>query len=99
MARNLRSKIPQSDTLIICDANPKATQQFVQEQPSSLKVEVATSPQQVALESVWIYSIYIYLQIHISYLCTLCIRCCFFLSVSPLWVTIPFTMLLSILAF
>lgn len=68
MARNLRSKIPQSDTLIICDANPKATQQFVQEQPSSLKVEVATSPQQVALESVWIYLYtYIYKYIFHTY--------------------------------
>ncbi|OJD27971.1 3-hydroxyisobutyrate dehydrogenase [Blastomyces percursus] len=50
MARNLRSKIPKSDTLIICDVNAKTTEQFVQEQPD-LKVKVATSPQQVALES------------------------------------------------
>ncbi|EGE82172.2 3-hydroxyisobutyrate dehydrogenase [Blastomyces dermatitidis ATCC 18188] len=51
MARNLRSKIPKSDTLIICDVNAKTTEQFVQEQPRDLKVKVATSPQQVALES------------------------------------------------
>ncbi|EEH42057.1 3-hydroxyisobutyrate dehydrogenase [Paracoccidioides lutzii Pb01] len=51
MARNLRSKIPESDTLIICDSNPKVTQQFVQEVASGLKVEVAASPQQLARES------------------------------------------------
>lgn len=67
MARNLRSKIPQSDTLIICDANEKVTQQFVQEQSSGLKVEVATTPQQVALESVRI--LYTYMAYTYTYSC------------------------------
>jgi hypothetical protein len=31
MAKNLRAKIPETDTLIICDTNPDATKRFVEE--------------------------------------------------------------------
>lgn len=31
MAKNLRAKIPDTDTLIICDTNPSATKKFVEE--------------------------------------------------------------------
>ena len=37
MAKNLRAKIPETDTLIICDTNPKATEKFAEE------VGIATS--------------------------------------------------------
>ncbi|KAK2748006.1 hypothetical protein FQN57_001597 [Myotisia sp. PD_48] len=47
MARNLRSKIPDSDTLIICDSNPETTQKFVAEGKGK-KIEVASGPREVA---------------------------------------------------
>ncbi|EEP75317.1 3-hydroxyisobutyrate dehydrogenase [Uncinocarpus reesii 1704] len=47
MARNLRAKIPESDTLVICDANPESTQRFVAEH-SNQRVEVASNPREVA---------------------------------------------------
>ncbi|PGH18408.1 3-hydroxyisobutyrate dehydrogenase [Helicocarpus griseus UAMH5409] len=50
MAKNLRSKIPQSDTLLICDSNSEVTQQFLKE-GSGLKVEVAGGPHELAAES------------------------------------------------
>ena len=31
MAKNLRAKIPEADTLFICDTNPNATKRFVEE--------------------------------------------------------------------
>ena len=52
MARNLRSKIPQSDTLIIHDRNPDATTRFVEEMGSTGKVEIAAIPKDVAEKSV-----------------------------------------------
>ncbi|KAK2745365.1 hypothetical protein FQN55_006271 [Onygenales sp. PD_40] len=51
MARNLRSKIPKSDTLVICDANAETTQRFLREDSGGLKVEVAANPHQVAEKS------------------------------------------------
>lgn len=50
MARNLRAKIPEQDTLIICDANPETTAKFVVE-GSGKKIEVA-DPRTVAEKSV-----------------------------------------------
>jgi hypothetical protein len=31
MAKNLRAKIPETDTLIVCDTNPHATKKFAEE--------------------------------------------------------------------
>lgn len=52
MARNLRSKIPQSDTLIIHDRNSDATSRFVEETGSKGKVEIAATPKDAAEKSV-----------------------------------------------
>lgn len=49
MARNLRAKIPESDTLVVCDANASVAQKFVAE--ATGKVEVASNARQVAEES------------------------------------------------
>lgn len=50
MAKNLRAKIPSSDTLIVHDRNTEATANFVQEVGAG--VEVANSPRGVAERSV-----------------------------------------------
>ncbi|KMO99862.1 3-hydroxyisobutyrate dehydrogenase [Coccidioides immitis RMSCC 2394] len=47
MAKNLRAKIPESDTLLICDSNPDATKRFTAEQ-SGKRIEVASSPRELA---------------------------------------------------
>ena len=62
MAKNLRAKIPASDTLIIHDRNTEATTNFVQEigiaassagaESKGLGIEVASSPRVVAEKSV-----------------------------------------------
>ena len=64
MAKNLRAKIPASDTLIIYDRNHEATSSFVQEigiakdNPTSnnqmglMGIEVASSPRAVAEKAV-----------------------------------------------
>lgn len=64
MAKNLRAKIPASDTLIIHDRNLEATSSFVQEvgiardNPTSnnqmglMGIEVASSPRAVAEKAV-----------------------------------------------
>lgn len=51
MARNLRSKIPEEDTLVICDANPDTAEKFRVEGKGK-KIEVATGPREVAEKSV-----------------------------------------------
>ncbi|EER24708.1 hypothetical protein D8B26_004932 [Coccidioides posadasii str. Silveira] len=50
MAKNLRAKIPESDTLLICDSNPDATKRFTAEQ-SGKRIEVASSPRELAERS------------------------------------------------
>ena len=62
MAKNLRAKIPETDTLIICDANPKVTEKFVEEvgiATSSTNapgkgtgIHIAENPKEVAQKSV-----------------------------------------------
>jgi hypothetical protein len=51
MARNLRAKIPASDTLYICDTNPAATEKFAAEGKDS-KIQVMPGPRQVAEHAV-----------------------------------------------
>jgi hypothetical protein len=51
MAKNLRTKIPSDDVLMIQDVNTAATKQFVDEL-SSYNVVVAENPRQVAEKSV-----------------------------------------------
>ena len=62
MAKNLRAKIPESDTLIVCDVNKKATKQFVEEvglaashasnHGKQMRTQIADNPQEVAQKSV-----------------------------------------------
>lgn len=62
MAKNLRAKIPASDTLVIRDVNTEAMDRFVRETREAakstgagadgMKVEIAESPRQVAEKSV-----------------------------------------------
>lgn len=62
MAKNLRAKIPETDTLIIYDTNSKATEKFVEEvgiATSSTNapgkgtgIHVAEDPREVAQKSV-----------------------------------------------
>lgn len=51
MARNLRAKIPESDTLIIFDTNTATTQKFLSEGVGK-NIEVASLPRDVAERSV-----------------------------------------------
>jgi hypothetical protein len=51
MAKNLRTKIPADDVLMIQDVNTAATKQFVDEM-SSYQVVIADSPRQVAEKAV-----------------------------------------------
>ncbi|EGD98503.1 3-hydroxyisobutyrate dehydrogenase [Trichophyton tonsurans CBS 112818] len=48
MARNLRAKIPASDTLLVCDANPETTARFIAETEN---VKVASGPRELAEQS------------------------------------------------
>lgn len=59
MAKNLRARIPDSDTLVICDVNKDVTQKFVEEvgvaasaTGKSLGVEIAKNSREVADRSV-----------------------------------------------
>ena len=57
MAKNLRAKIPRSDTLYIYDSNTVATSTFVQDVSSTTEgkgglVEVAANPREVAEKAV-----------------------------------------------
>ena len=55
MAKNLRAKIPASDTLVVFDRNAEATAKFVQEVGGG--VEVANSPRGTAQDSVGFLSL------------------------------------------
>ena len=55
MAKNLRAKIPASDTLVVHDRNHEATAKFVQEVGAG--IEVTTSPRGVAEKSVSAYCV------------------------------------------
>ncbi|KAL1979284.1 hypothetical protein VTN96DRAFT_6312 [Rasamsonia emersonii] len=48
MAKNLRAKIPASDTLIIRDVNKDVMQRFVEETKTAGSVEIADNPREVA---------------------------------------------------
>ncbi len=50
MAKNLRAKIPASDTLVVSDRDSQATARFVREIGAG--IEVASSPRMVAEKSV-----------------------------------------------
>jgi 3-hydroxyisobutyrate/3-hydroxypropionate dehydrogenase len=50
MAKNLRAKIPKEDTLTVFDVNAASTKRLTEE--SEAKVNVATSPKEVAEMSV-----------------------------------------------
>ena len=50
MAKNLRAKIPASDTLVVHDRNGEATAKFVEEVGAG--IEVASSPRKVAEKAV-----------------------------------------------
>ena len=52
MAKNLRAKIPASDTLVIHDRNEDATARFVQEVGNTGGLEVEASPRKVAEKAV-----------------------------------------------
>ena len=51
MAKNLRAKIPESDSFIICDTNADATKKFVEESEGR-EVHIAGNPKEVAQKSV-----------------------------------------------
>ncbi|MCJ1477665.1 hypothetical protein MMC13_006338 [Lambiella insularis] len=56
MARNLRAKISDNDTLVVCDNNSRTSSQFLKDMTSStggkdLKLEVAQDPREVAEKS------------------------------------------------
>lgn len=63
MAKNLRAKIPETDSLVIFDTNPAATQKFAEEvgiaaasagaSGKGLGIHIASSPREVAEKSVW----------------------------------------------
>lgn len=55
MARNLRAKIPRSDTLVVYDRNAETSAKFAQEIGAEVKggnIEVATSSRVIAQKSV-----------------------------------------------
>lgn len=58
MAKNLRAKVPESDTLVIHDRNGEATSSFMREigVGKEVNIEVANTPRQVAEKSVSGYS-------------------------------------------
>lgn len=68
MAKNLRAKIPATDTLIIRDVNEAASKRFVEEtretvrssglEPGSMKVVVAQNAREIAEQSVSTHSVF-----------------------------------------
>ena len=52
MARNLRAKIPQEDTLIVYDVNSQATKSLVSEAPGGQGVTIARTVREVAEKAV-----------------------------------------------
>jgi hypothetical protein len=60
MARNLQSKLPSSDTLLIQDINADATKRFMEEVKATsvgATVEVASNVREVSESSVSIYNL------------------------------------------
>jgi 3-hydroxyisobutyrate/3-hydroxypropionate dehydrogenase len=55
MAKNLRAKIPSSDTLIVHDVNPAVCEQFSSEHSNS-GVEIASAVRDVAEKSVSLFA-------------------------------------------
>lgn len=62
MAKNLRAKIPASDTLLIHDINTETTEKFMTEsdqlakvEKNVLQVDIAECPREVAGRSVSVY--------------------------------------------
>ena len=51
MAKNLRAKIPETDELIVCDAVPATTSQFLAEHANT-HTQAAGNPREVAEKSV-----------------------------------------------
>ena len=51
MAKNLRAKIPEGDSMIVFDVNSSSVEKFVKEAEPS-KVEVAKGPRDVAQNAV-----------------------------------------------
>ena len=64
MAKNLRAKIPESDSMIVFDVNSASVERFVKEAEPS-KVEVAKGPRDVAQKSVSRTAIAFYVMNHI----------------------------------
>jgi hypothetical protein len=62
MAKNLRAKIPETDTLIVCDTNSHATKKFVEEAGIAVSstiapgkgtgIHIAEDPKEVAQKAV-----------------------------------------------
>ena len=50
MAKNLRAKIPATDTLLICDTNPNATKKFVEE--VGIGTHIAENPKEIGQKAV-----------------------------------------------
>lgn len=50
MAKNLRAKIPATDTLLICDTNPNATKKFVEE--AGTGIHITENPKEVGQKAV-----------------------------------------------
>lgn len=57
MAKNLREKIPEGDSLTVFDVNTSSTEKLKSETGSS-KLEIAKSPREVAEKSVSLPSIH-----------------------------------------
>ena len=52
MAKNLRAKIPDTDTLVVCDTNAEATERFVEDFDGGTEISIADTPKEVAQRSV-----------------------------------------------
>ncbi len=52
MAKNLRAKIPKTDTLVISDLNVDATKNFIKEVGNDTRTEIAQSVREIAEKSV-----------------------------------------------
>lgn len=63
MAKNLRAKIPKSDTMVINDVNDAATQQFVEEFGN---VTIAKSVREVAEQTVCSSHLYLPLSVFLE---------------------------------
>lgn len=54
MAKNLRARMPEGDTLVICDRNTEATSKFIEEvaDRKGQGIEVVNTPRELAERSV-----------------------------------------------